>query len=202
MKIFFDTSLALILLIILFPLYLSISLLILIFMGRPIFFIQPRAGKNCKIFNLYKFRTMKNLKNYDISDEKRITKLGNFLRMTSLDELPTLINIIKQEMCFVGPRPLLVEYLDFYNDYQIKRHLIKPGLTGWAQINGRNLISWEEKFNLDIWYIENRTFILDIKIILITIKKVLLIEGVSPKDSRIMKRFDSESKIKKFSEKQ
>ena len=193
----FDISFALILIIILFPLVLIISLLIFFLMGRPILFIQGRPGKDGKIFYLYKFRTMENNKKNIVDDEKRITKLGHFLRTTSLDELPELFNVLKQDMSFVGPRPLLIDYLKHYDQFQMKRHDVLPGITGWAQINGRNKITWSEKFKLDVWYVENSSFILDIKIIIITIKKVLFLEGISPDEGVIMKRFDEEFYEKK-----
>ena len=193
----FDIFFAVFLIIILSPLLLIISLLILFFMGRPILFVQARPGKNCKIFNLYKFRTMKNKDHYNIEDANRITKFGNFLRKTSLDELPEIFNVLKQDMSFVGPRPLLVDYLNYYNDVQMKRHEVLPGITGWAQINGRNKITWDDKFKLDVWYVNNNNFFLDIKIIFVTIKKVLFFEGISPEKSIIMKRFDEEFYDKK-----
>ncbi len=193
----FDISFALILIIILFPLVLIISLLIFFLMGRPILFIQGRPGKDGKIFYLYKFRTMENNKKNIMNDEKRITRLGHFLRTTSLDELPELFNVLKQDMSFVGPRPLLIDYLKHYDQFQMKRHDVLPGITGWAQINGRNKITWSEKFKLDVWYVENSSFILDIKIIIITIKKVLFLEGISPDEGVIMKRFDEEFYEKK-----
>lgn len=193
MKKFFDIFFSLFLIITLLPLLLLISLLILFFMGWPIFFIQPRPGKNCKVFNLYKFRTMKNKTNNENDDAVRITCLGNLLRKTSLDELPELLNVLKQDMSFVGPRPLLVDYLEYYDSFQMKRHEVLPGITGWAQINGRNKVSWDEKFKLDVWYVENNSFLLDIKIIFITIVKVLFLEGISPNEMVIMKRFDQKN---------
>jgi lipopolysaccharide/colanic/teichoic acid biosynthesis glycosyltransferase len=146
-------------------------------LGPPIFFKQKRGGLNGEPFNIIKFRTMSShgdLNPSKINDEKRTTNLGAILRKFSLDELPTLINIIKGEMSFVGPRPLLYEYKKHYNDDQNKRFLVKPGITGWAQVNGRNKLSWEEKFNLDNWYIKNQTLLLDFKIILMTVKKIFL----------------------------
>lgn len=193
MKKFFDIFFSLFLIIILLPLLLLISLLIFFFMGWPIFFIQSRPGKHSKVFNLYKFRTMKNKTNDENDDAGRITWLGNFLRKTSLDELPELLNVLKQDMSFVGPRPLLVDYLEHYDRFQMKRHKVLPGITGWAQINGRNKVTWDEKFKLDVWYVENNSFLLDMKIIFITFIKVLLFEGISPNESVIMKRFDQEN---------
>lgn len=147
----------------------------------PIFFKQDRPGKNARIFTLYKFRTMKVETEKDgetLSDFQRITKLGHYLRKMSIDELPQLINILKGEMSFIGPRPLLVQYLQYYTPYQMRRHEVKPGITGWAQVNGRNEIDWEKKFNLDIYYIEHISFILDLKIFYMTIKNVLKSKGV------------------------
>tara|TARA_Y100000590_G_scaffold233532_1_gene263075 strand:- start:429 stop:1040 length:612 start_codon:yes stop_codon:yes gene_type:complete len=175
LKIIFDYIFSLILLIILIPLFLFISIILIIEFGRNIFFFQERQGYKGKIFNIIKFKTMNdatdqagNLK----SDKERITKIGKLLRKYSIDELPTLFNILLGQMSFVGPRPVLAEYDKFYTQDQRKRFLVKPGITGWAQVNGRNKISWEEKFNLDIWYIRNRGFLLDLKIIFMTIMKI------------------------------
>ena len=174
MKRFIDIILALIILVIGFPLFIFIAISIYLEDGRPIFFRQARPGLMEKPFNIIKFRTMKEDINMDVSNDlNRITAVGKFLRKTSLDELPEIWNILKGEMSFVGPRPLLVEYLDLYSPEHRFRHSIKPGITGWAQINGRNNIDWNQKLSLDIWYIKNRTLLLDIKIILITIIKVI-----------------------------
>ncbi len=176
-KVFFDYSFSIILFFFLSPIILFCSLLIFFDLGNPIFFKQKRGGLNGKPFTIIKFRTMNNhgdLNPSKINDKKRTTKLGAILRKFSLDELPTLINIIKGEMSFVGPRPLLYEYKKYYNDDQNKRFLVKPGITGWAQVNGRNELSWEEKFNLDIWYIKNQSLLLDFKIILLTAKNIFL----------------------------
>ena len=162
-------------------------------MGRPILFRQRRIGLNGKPFTLYKYRTMllKKYKNNDlISDEKRLTKIGLFLRKTSLDELPGLWNIVIGDMNFIGPRPLLEEYLALYSNEQMRRHNIKPGITGWAQINGRNLLSWKKKFDLDIWYVDNQSLLLDLRIIIYTIWKVLKREGVTTKDDLSMPKFN------------
>ena len=158
-------------------------------MGRPIFFHQKRIGLNNKQFTIIKFRTMKSENLVEENDSARITALGRLLRITSLDEIPSIINVIKGDMAFVGPRPLLVEYLHLYNDFQIKRHLIKPGITGWAQINGRNQISWEEKFKLDIWYVENKNLMLDLKILFLTVYKVFKRDGINQSDTITAKRF-------------
>lgn len=175
------------------PLYLIISIIVIIKLGYPILFIQSRPGLNKKIFKIYKFRTMKN--DYDknknlLNENDRLTKFGNFLRSTSLDELPSLWSVFKGDMSLVGPRPLLIEYLTFYSDKQSRRHEVRPGITGWAQVNGRNAISWEEKFELDVWYVDNQSFLLDLKILWLTLKKVLAREGISPKDQVLMPRFD------------
>ena len=184
-----DRSLALISLFLLSPLIITISLLIKLNMGGDIFFIQKRPGQFGKIFKIIKFRTMKNKENAEAEDHLRITKLGDFLRKTSLDELPELINIIKGEMSFVGPRPLLIEYLDLYTEEQHLRHKFKPGITGFAQINGRNKISWEEKFKYDIYYIKNRNIILDLKILFITFIKVILKSDINHSDINTMPKF-------------
>ena len=177
-----DFILSLIALIVLSPLMIIIGILVRIKLGRPVIFKQKRPGKNEKIFTLYKFRTMTDEKDEQgnlLADEKRLTKFGKFLRSTSLDELPELWNILKGEMAIVGPRPLLVEYLPLYNEEQKHRHDIKPGLTGLAQISGRNAIQWEEKFKEDIEYIQNVNFVTDCKIVFKTVSKVLKKEGIS-----------------------
>lgn len=150
--------------------------LIYVFMGRPIIFKQVRPGLNCKNFTLYKFRTMNTKRDPDgnlLADTVRLTKLGQFIRSSSIDELVQLLNVIKGDMSLIGPRPLLVEYLAFYSPRQMKRHKVKPGISGWAQVNGRNDISWTQKFELDLWYVENRSLLLDLKIALITVYKIV-----------------------------
>ena len=193
LKRLFDIFFSLTALLALLPLLILTSFLIFFSIGSPIFFVQDRAGKNGKPFKLIKFRTMINSSMNEngktIDDDKRLTRLGEMLRKTSIDELPGFINVFKGEMSVVGPRPLLVEYVPLYNKKQIKRLDISPGITGWAQINGRNSISWKEKFDLDIWYVENRTFKLDMKIIFLTVKKVLFRENISPADQKIMPKF-------------
>jgi len=187
-----DIILSLIAIIITFPIFLIVGVLVLIFLGKPAIFRQERPGKDEKIFTLYKFRTMSNKKDKDgnlLPDELRLTKFGKFLRKTSLDEFPEFINILKGDMSFVGPRPLLVEYLDYYTEEERKRHNVRPGLTGLAQVNGRNLLSWEEKFKMDIEYINNVTFINDIKIILKTIKVVFIREGINQNNNITMEKF-------------
>lgn len=188
-----DFILSLLALIILSPLMLIMWLLVRIKLGKPAIFMQKRPGKNEKIFTLYKFRTMtdeKDEKGNLLPDSERLTKFGKFLRSTSLDELPELINIIKGEMSIVGPRPLLIEYLPLYNEEQKHRHDVRPGLTGLAQISGRNSIEWEEKFNEDIEYIRKITFIKDVKIIIKTFIKVFKKEGISQEGNATMKKFE------------
>mgnify|MGYP000563754753 FL=1 len=182
-----DLILSLMALILLMPLMLIIGILVAINLGNPIIFKQKRPGKDEKIFTLYKFRTMtdeKDEKGKLLPDSQRLTKFGKFLRSTSLDELPELINILKGDMSIVGPRPLLVEYLELYNEEQKHRHDVRPGLTGLAQISGRNSISWEEKFKDDLEYIKKITFLKDCKIILKTITKVFKREGISRRKGR------------------
>ena len=179
-------------LIVLSPLLIVVSVIIFFEDGNPVLFKQERPGKDEKLFYLLKFRTMKNLndvKEEAQEDKFRITRLGNFLRKTSIDELPTLINVIKGDMSIVGPRPLLKEYLPLYSKEQKLRHIVKPGITGWAQINGRNLLDWNEKFKLDVWYVRNRSLILDVKIFFISIFKVLKKEGISQRGEATMKKF-------------
>ena len=185
-KLIIDFTIALFLLMVLSPI-IVITIIGLCFanQGKP-FFFQLRPGLNGKIFKIIKFKTMKDKKESEgnlLSDEKRLTKVGAFVRKTSLDEIPQLINVIKGEMSLVGPRPLLTEYLPLYNDFQKRRHEVKPGITGWAQVNGRNLINWQQKFEYDIWYVENISFLLDCKIVFLTIKKVFKQEGISAENS-------------------
>ena len=179
-------------LILLSPIFLLLIIISLFLLGRPVFFLQARPGRNEKIFQMIKFRTMKSA--YDESgsplpDSQRLTKYGGFLRATSLDELPELWNVLKGDMSLIGPRPLLEEYLPLYTPEQRRRHDVRPGITGWAQINGRNAISWEEKFELDLWYIDHQSFTLDLKIILLTIRKVLFRENINASDSVTMEKF-------------
>ena len=194
-----DLILSLIALIVLSPLMIIIGILVRIKLGRPVIFKQKRPGKDEKIFTLYKFKTMTDEKDEQgnlLADEKRLTKFGKFLRSTSLDELPELWNILKGEMAIVGPRPLLVEYLPLYNEEQKHRHDIKPGLTGLAQISGRNAIQWEEKFKEDIEYVNNITFIQDTKIILKTFIKVFKKDGINQEGNATMKKFEGTKKEK------
>ncbi|KAA0837052.1 MULTISPECIES: sugar transferase [Bacillus] len=181
-KRFFDLSLSVILLIALSPAMILTACLIRWKIGSPVLFRQTRPGLNGEPFTLYKFRTMTDERDEAgnlLSDEKRLTKTGRLIRKTSLDELPQLINVIKGDLSLVGPRPLLMEYIPLYTKRQWRRHEVKPGITGWAQINGRNKVTWEEKFELDVWYVDHRSFLLDLKILLLTVVKVLKSEGVS-----------------------
>lgn len=185
-----DLTVSIVLLILLFPILFITSLLILFFDGRPILFTQDRPGLNEKIFKIFKFRTMRAQQaNQYLSDHQRMTALGSFIRKTSIDELPQLINVVKGDLSLVGPRPLLVEYLPLYNEQQKKRHSVKPGITGWAQINGRNAINWEKKFEYDIWYVENWSVLLDIKIILLTLIKIFKGSGVNASNDVTMDTF-------------
>ena len=196
-KILFDKLLATLFLSLFLPFLLVISLINYLVFGS-IFFVQERPGKDGKLFNLIKFRSMSDERDETgklLDDSLRLTKFGTFLRSTSLDELPELINILKGDMSFVGPRPLLVEYLALYNEEQAKRHSVRPGITGLAQINGRNNLSWEEKFDLDIWYVQNARLSLDIKILFVTIIKVLKRDGISYDGEVTMSKFEG-NKVK------
>lgn len=191
-----DFILSLFAIIILSPVLLIVALLVRIKLGSPVIFKQERPGLNEKIFTLYKFRTMTDDKDEQgnlLPDEIRLIKFGKLLRSTSLDELPELFNILKGDMAIVGPRPLLVRYLPLYNEHQKHRHDVRPGFTGWAQCNGRNAISWEEKFDLDVYYTKHVSLILDIKIILKTVKVVLFREGISSETSVTMEEFRGSS---------
>ena len=175
---------------ILSPLLILVILAVFAIDGRPIFYIQERPGLNGIIFRMIKFRTMQqNSEQPEVEDKVRITKLGAFLRSSSIDELPELLNVLLGDMSIVGPRPLLVEYLNLYDDNQFRRHEMKPGITGWAQINGRNALEWEDKFKLDIWYVDNHSFLLDIEILFKTLHKVFLRKDISYKGQGTMKRF-------------
>lgn len=182
MKRLFDLIISIVLLILFSPLILFLAIAVKIKIGSPILFIQKRPGLHGKPFYLYKFRSMNNAKDQKgnlLPDNLRLHNLGKTLRKYSLDELPQLINVLKGELSLVGPRPLLMEYLPLYSMRQSRRHLVRPGITGWAQVNGRNLITWEEKFEFDIWYVNNNSFLLDIKILWLTFKKVLQSDGVT-----------------------
>ncbi len=198
LKRWIDFALSLIALVVLSPVFLIVSILVRKRLGKPIIFKQKRPGKNEKIFEMYKFRTMtdkKDAKGNLLPDEKRLTAFGKKLRSTSLDELPELINILKGDMSIVGPRPLLVKYLPLYNKRQKRRHEVRPGFTGLAQVNGRNSISWEEKFEWDVKYVEHITFMGDLKIILKTVLTVLRHEGINSETSVTMEEFLGEKKI-------
>ncbi|PIF60663.1 lipopolysaccharide/colanic/teichoic acid biosynthesis glycosyltransferase [Flavobacterium sp. 11] len=181
-----DFSCAIIGLLLLSPLFLIVTIgLYFANQGKP-FFFQFRPGKNGKIFEIIKFRTMNDKKDIVgnlLSDDQRLTKIGKFVRKTSLDEIPQLLNVLKGDMSLIGPRPLLPEYLALYDEEQKKRHEVKPGITGWAQVHGRNAISWRQKFEYDVWYVENLNFFLDIKILFLTVKKVLKSEGINANGS-------------------
>lgn len=160
--------------------------------GSGIFFLQNRPGKNGKIFKIIKFKTMTDERDINgnlLPDEKRLTKIGRFVRSTSIDELPQLINVLKGDMALVGPRPLLAQYLSLYSKEQMRRHEVRPGITGWAQVNGRNAISWTKKFELDVWYVDHCSFLLDLKIVFLTLKKVFVREGISSDTSATMEPF-------------
>ena len=192
MKRLLDLTTASIAILILSPIILSVGLLNRIFLGKPIIFSQQRPGRNGVPFRLLKFRTMKDAvdsRGRPLPDAERLTRYGKFLRSTSMDELPGLWNVVKGEMSLVGPRPLLMEYLPLYTKEQARRHDVRPGITGWAQVNGRNAISWDEKFAADIWYVDNQSLALDIKIFILTIGKVIKKDGVSAEGEATMPRF-------------
>jgi sugar transferase EpsL len=191
-KYLLDKLFALLLLTLFLPVFLIVVLVIRLGAGKPVFFRQTRPGLNEKPFELIKFRTMQDL--YDdngspLPDEVRITGVGKWLRKLSLDELPQMINVLKGEMSIVGPRPLLMEYLPLYNEKQKRRHLARPGITGWAQVNGRNALSWEEKFELDVWYVDHWSLALDFKILCLTLIKVIKREGISQEGRATMDKF-------------
>lgn len=196
-KRFFDIFAAAIGLILLAPVIVIVAYLILKRLGSPVLFRQTRPGLDGKPFEMVKFRTMRDALDSDgrqLPDSERMTDFGRFLRSSSLDELPELWNVIKGDMSLVGPRPLLMEYLPLYDEEQIRRHEARPGVTGWAQVNGRNALSWEEKFKLDLWYVDNQSLWLDIKIIFLTVKKVLVRDGISAEGEVTMSRFTGSKK--------
>lgn len=181
-KYFIDFIFAVLGLILFSPIFVFITILLFFDFKESPFFLQRRVGKNNTIFFIVKYKTMKNTKDQNgllLPDEQRLTKLGTLIRKTSLDEIPQLINVLKGEMSFVGPRPLLTDYMHLYDPIQIRRHEVKPGITGWVQVNGRNAIDWERKFKLDVWYVDNVSFWLDLKILLLTVQKVIKSEGVT-----------------------
>lgn len=192
MKRVLDFTVALVVLIVLGPLMLLIALLVRLYLGSPVVFRQKRPGLHGKPFAMYKFRTMTDTRDSQgnlLPDEKRLSFFGRFLRNTSLDELPELFNVLKGDMSLVGPRPLLMEYLGWYTPEQARRHEVRPGITGWAQVNGRNALTWEEKFRLDVWYVDNRTLWLDLKILWFTVVKVIRREGVAHAEHATMPEF-------------
>jgi len=178
----FDFVFAFLLILILLPVFIIIIILLYFFNQKNVFFFQDRPGKNESVFRIIKFKTMTDQRDESgnlLPDELRLTNLGKFVRKTSLDELPQLFNVLKGDMSFIGPRPLLVHYLPLYNEEQKKRHLIKPGITGWAQVNGRNAITWQQKFIYDVYYVNNLNLLLDLKILFLTVKKVIKSEGIN-----------------------
>lgn len=192
MKRMFDVVSALLLLMMSIPLMLAAIVIITLKIGRPIIFKQERIGYKESTFTIYKFKTMSDKRDDTgqlLSDSERQTKVGNILRKYSIDELPQLVNVLKGDMSMVGPRPLLVEYLPLYSTGQRKRHNVKPGITGWAQVNGRNGLTWPEKFELDVWYVENQSFLVDMKILCMTFYKVVKNDGVTAKDGNMMAYF-------------
>ena len=191
-KPFFDFVCSLIALVLLCPILIFFTILLFWANGGKPFFFQSRPGKNGKIFNIVKFKTMSDKKDDDgklLPDAQRLTAIGSFVRKTSIDELPQLVNVLKGDMSLIGPRPLLTEYLPLYNEVQKKRHDVRPGITGWAQVNGRNAISWAQKFEFDVWYVKNCTFVLDLKILFLTIKKVFISEGISQEGQATAEKF-------------
>ena len=197
MKRLFDIFFSAIALIVLSPLIAITAIFVIIDLGFPIFFIQIRPGYRGNLFKIYKFRSMKDIvtkKAMQAPDIKRLTAFGLLIRSTSIDELPSLWNVLMGDMSLVGPRPLLVEYLSLYNKEQARRHNVKPGITGWAQVNGRNGLSWRERFELDVWYVDNHTFFLDLKILLMTVKKVLFREGIAESGQVTMSKFTGNTK--------
>lgn len=198
-KRFLDITVSSLLLVLLFPLFFILWCISRINLGKPVLFRQERPGRYGKVFMMYKFRSMANTRDKDgnlLPDEARITRYGNFLRKTSLDELPELLNVLSGKMSLIGPRPLLVRYLPLYTSEQARRHEVLPGITGWAQINGRNSISWEDKFCLDVWYVDHLSFLLDLKILWLTLRKVLIREGISAEGNVTMPEFKGNKKDK------
>ena len=192
MKRFLDVSVSSFALMLLFPLLFSVGILIASKMGRPIFFLQRRVGEGGRVFKLMKFRSMCDAISSSgevVADADRINGLGRWLRSASVDELPSLWNVLVGDMSLVGPRPLLVDYLPLYSPHQSRRHEVRPGITGWAQVNGRNAIGWEQKFELDVWYVENRSLLLDLKILGLTVRKVLAREDINSSNEVSMPRF-------------
>jgi lipopolysaccharide/colanic/teichoic acid biosynthesis glycosyltransferase len=192
LKRIFDFIFSLVGITLLFPIFLIVMVGLFISNDGKPFFFQLRPGKSGKIFKIIKFKTMNDKKDSDgtlLSDAERLTPVGAFVRKTSLDEIPQLINVLKGDMSLIGPRPLLVQYLPLYNEHQARRHEVRPGITGWAQVNGRNAISWNQKFDYDVWYVDNLSFILDVKIFFLTAKKVFVREGISQEGQATMEPF-------------
>jgi len=195
----FDIAVATLLLILTLPLLLLVAVLVRLFLGAPVLFSQVRPGLHGQPFTVHKFRSMNDRKDEQgklLSDDARLTSFGLFLRRSSLDELPQLFNVLRGDISLVGPRPLLMDYLPLYSPEQARRHLVRPGITGWAQVNGRNAISWERKFELDVWYVDHQSFWLDMKILALTAKKVLIKEGISAQGVETMPRFYGSDKDK------
>jgi lipopolysaccharide/colanic/teichoic acid biosynthesis glycosyltransferase len=190
-----DFCLALLGFVILLPLFIIITILLFFAnQGKP-FFIQQRPGQNCKVFSIIKFKTMNDKKNENgelLPDSERLTNVGKFVRKTSLDEIPQLLNVLKGDMILVGPRPLLISYVHLYSDFQNRRHEVKPGITGWAQVNGRNAISWDQKFAYDVWYVDNYSFLVDCEILLKTVLKVIKKEGINAADAATIEPFNGQ----------
>ena len=193
LKFFFDKVIAFVLLIFVSPILLITVILLYFFNDDKVLFFQQRPGKDEKIFKIIKFKTMNENKDDNgvlLPDDKRLTPIGKVIRKLSIDELPQLFNVLKGDMSLIGPRPLLIQYLPLYNENQKRRHEVKPGITGWAQVNGRNAISWQEKFNLDVWYVDNISFSLDIKIVFLTIAKILKRDGISSEGMATAPKFN------------
>lgn len=191
-KPFFDITSALIGLVLLLPIFIIVTVFLFFANDGKPFFFQLRPGKDGKIFKIIKFKTMNDRKDKDgnlLPDAQRLTKVGRFVRKTSLDEIPQLLNVVIGDMSIIGPRPLLTTYMHLYNDFQNRRHEVKPGITGWAQVNGRNAISWDKKFELDVWYVDNISFLLDVKILFKTIQKVIKSDGINAVDSATIEPF-------------
>ena len=200
-KPFLDLLIGIVGFLVFLPLFLIVLSILLIANNGKAFFLQPRPGLNGRIFKVIKFKTMNERKDKNgnlLPDAKRLTTAGKLIRKTSLDEIPQLLNVIKGDMSLIGPRPLLVEYLPLYNDNQKRRHKVKPGITGWAQVNGRNAISWEQKFEYDVWYVDHFSFLLDVKIIFLTIRKVFKSEGINSPTAATMEKFKGTQTNRQF----
>lgn len=197
LKRLFDLMLTLPVLVLISPVLLGVTIAVAVFLGQPVLFRQTRPGAGGHPFRMMKFRTMTDERDelgQLLPDENRLTRFGRFLRATSLDELPELFNVLKGDMSLVGPRPLLMEYLPLYSAEQFRRHEVRPGITGWAQVNGRNALSWDEKFRLDVWYVDNRSFWLDVRILFLTARKVFAREGISAEGEATMSKFRGNGK--------